>query len=128
MPWNQRIFALIMGITIFLVIVDLVRRRRMRVEYSLLWLATGAALVVLGVWHQLVIHITKVIGAALPMSTLFFFGLIFLMLINLHYSVKISSLTDKINSLTQELALLKDRLGIAGGVGPHQDEPAETDK
>ena len=54
--------------------------------------------------------ITALIGAGLPTTTFFFFGLFFLILISIHYAVKISTLTTQQKNLMQELALLKEQL------------------
>ncbi len=106
---HQRLTALVCGVCLFLLIVELVRRRKLKEEFSLLWMITGIGIVALAIWHQLVQWIATAIGAVLPMSALFFFGLIFLILINLHMSVRASALSDKIKDLTQEVALLRDQ-------------------
>ena len=107
MPIRQKIFALAIGIAVFLFILEMVRRRKLREEYSWLWLLTGSGIIVLVVWYDLLVFITKLVGAVLPTTTLFLFGLLFLMLIALHYSIKISALTDQVRKLAQELAILK---------------------
>ena len=63
-----------------------------------------------GARHPALLWVTQLIGAGLPTSTLFLFGLLFLILISIHYAVKISSLTMQMKNLHQELAMLKDRL------------------
>ncbi|NVL90079.1 MAG: DUF2304 domain-containing protein [Desulfobacterales bacterium] len=110
MPIRQKIFALAIGIAIFLFILEMVRRRKLREEYSWLWLLTGLGIIVLAAWYDLLVFITDLIGAALPTTTLFLFGVVFLMLIALHYSIKISALTDQVRKLTQELAILHDEV------------------
>ena len=110
MPIRQQIFALIVGIAISIFIVEMVRRRKLREEYSWLWLLTGFGIVVLAVWYDLLVFITELIGAVLPTTTLFVFGLLFLLLIALHYSVKISSLTDQVRKLAQKIAILQSEL------------------
>jgi hypothetical protein len=110
MPIRQQIFALIVGIAISIFIVEMVRRRKLREEYSWLWLLTGFGIVVLAVWYDLLVFITEMIGAVLPTTTLFVFGLLFLLLIALHYSVKISSLTDQVRKLAQKIAILQSEL------------------
>lgn len=107
MPIRQKIFALTIGIAVFLFILEMVRRRKLREEYSWLWLLTGSGIIVLVVWYDLLVFITELVGAVLPTTTLFLFGLLFLMLIALHYSVKISALTDQVRKLAQELAILR---------------------
>ncbi|MBW2020578.1 MAG: DUF2304 domain-containing protein [Deltaproteobacteria bacterium] len=107
MPIRQKVFALAIGIAIFLFILEMVRRRKLREEYSWLWLLTGCGIIVLVIWYDLLVLITELIGAVLPTTTLFLFGMIFLMLIALHYSIKISAMTDQVRKLAQELAILK---------------------
>ncbi|MBI2446931.1 MAG: DUF2304 domain-containing protein [Candidatus Omnitrophica bacterium] len=102
---RQKLFAILISIGLILVIVDLVRRRKLREEYSWLWLV----IFILAVWYDLLAAIGNFIGVIVPTSTLFFFGLIFLVLISLHFSVKVSSLTNQVKKLAQELAMLEER-------------------
>ena len=110
MPIRQKIFALIAAIALCIFIVEMVRRRKLREEYSWLWLLTGFGVIALVLWYDLLVFITEMIGAALPTTTLFIFGLLFLLLIALHYSVKISSLTDQVRKLAQKIAILQSEL------------------
>ena len=111
MPIRQKIFALLAAIALCIFIVEMVRRKKLREEYSWLWLLTGFGIIVLAVWYDLLVFITEMIGAALPTTTLFVFALLFLLLIALHYSVKISSLTDQVRKLAQKIAILQSELG-----------------
>ena len=116
---RQKIFVVFVSIGLVVLIFDLVRRRKLREEYSWLWMLTGVVIFILAVWHDLLVFMTYLIGAALPASTLFFFGVFFLILINLYFSVKLSSVTDRLNEVTRELALLRDRIE---NHSPHKQE------
>lgn len=107
MPLKQKIVAILIALSVFFVILELVRRRKLREEYSWLWLATGMMLVVLTLWYDLLVWITGLIGAMAPTSTLFFFGLIFLMLVCIQFSMRISKLTNQVKDLAQEVTLLR---------------------
>jgi hypothetical protein len=107
---HQTIFALLISLVSFGLILELVRRRRLREEYSWLWLLTAAIMVVLVVWFQLLKVVTVVIGAATPINTLLLFAVLFLFAIAVHYSVIISRLTSQVKNLAQELALVSDRI------------------
>ncbi len=111
MTIQQRVMAILIACAIFVVILELVRKRKLREEYSWLWLLTGAGLILLTVRYDLLVIVSRIIGAALPTSTLFFFGLIFLMLVCLQFSIRISKLTDQVKNLTQEIALLREQPG-----------------
>ena len=107
---RQKIFTVLVSIGLVVLIFELVRRRKLREEYSWLWMLTGVVIFILAVWHNLLVFITHLIGAALPTSTLFFFGAFFLILINLYFSVKISTLTEQIKKLAQRQAILESLL------------------
>ena len=66
----------------------------------------ATSMLVLSLWYGLLLRITKLIGAVLPTSTLFFFGLVFALLMLLHFSVRISLLERRVTLLVQELGLL----------------------
>jgi NO-binding membrane sensor protein with MHYT domain len=110
MFFKQKIFAIAASILIMFLVVELVRRRKLREEYSWLWLLTGALIVLLVVWYDLLLWITHLIGAIAPTTTLFIFGLLFLMVISLHYSIQISKLSLQVKEMAQELTLLKGRV------------------
>lgn len=103
---RQQIFALVASIALLVFIVEMVRRRRLREEYSWLWIAVGVAVFVLSVWFGLLQWLTHLIGAVVPVSTLFVFGILFLIVINIYFSIKISTLTTQVKNLAQRLAIL----------------------
>jgi hypothetical protein len=103
---RQTVFAIVATVTVFLLILELVRRRRLREEYAWLWLLTGAMMLVLVVWYRLLLFVTWVIGAVLPGTTLLLFSSLFLLALAIHYSVIISRLTVQVTKLAQELAIL----------------------
>jgi hypothetical protein len=107
---RQTTFALVTSIVAFLFILELVRRRRLREEYSWLWLLTGGAMIVLVVWFQLLLGITALVGSVTPITTLLLFAVLFLFAIVVHYSVIISKLTTQMKNLAQELALVASRV------------------
>lgn len=110
MPVSQKIFALLMCCFVFVVTVNLVRKRRLREEYSVLWLVTSLFMFVLVLRYEWLVSLTALIGAGLPTTTLFIFSLIFLMLIAVQFSIKISRLTDQMKNLAQENALLRTEI------------------
>jgi hypothetical protein len=110
MLFRQKIFAIVASLLIMIVVVELVRRRKLREEYSWLWLLTGGIIILLVVWYDLLLFITHLIGAIAPTTTLFIFGLLFLMLISLHYSMQISKLSHQVKEMAQQLSLLKGQM------------------
>lgn len=107
MPVQQQVFALIISALVFIVVLDLVRRRRLREEYSVLWLATSVIMFVLVFRYEWLVALTALIGAALPTTTLFLCSTIFLMLLSVQFSIKVSRLTEQVKNLCQENALMR---------------------
>ena len=107
MPLQQQIFALIVSALVFVIVIDMVRKRRLREEYSVLWLLTSVLMFVLVFRYEWLVSLTDLIGAGLPTTTLFLFSIIFLMLLSVQFCIKISQLTDQVKNLSQENALMK---------------------
>ena len=121
---TQRVFAIITSVTTFLVVMELVRRRRLREEYAFLWVLTTVGMIVLATWYGLIEWITQAIGAVAVTTTLFLFALLFLLLISVHFTTVISRLTVQVRRLAQELAILQaERDRAAGDPGPTGARP-----
>jgi hypothetical protein len=104
-PFNQKLLAATMAAGLLIFIIETVRRRKLREEYAWLWVVVGTLILILALWPTFLQRITNLLGIELPVNTVFFFGLMFMFFINLHFSVKISELTNQVKRLTQELAL-----------------------
>lgn len=107
MTEKQQLFAIIISFMVFIITIDLVRKKRLREEYSLLWLGTSLSMIVLIFRYDWLLFLTKLIGAVLPTTTLFLGSIIFLMLIAVQFSIKISKLSNQVKDLVQENALLR---------------------
>jgi hypothetical protein len=108
---KQQAFSLIAGFVIFLTIISLIRARKLREEYSWIWLLAGAIIFVIVIWYDLLLLIANLVGAVLPTSALFILAILFLILINIFLSVKISQMSEKIKNLAQEITLIKGLTG-----------------
>ena len=107
MDIRQRILAAVCGIALLIVIIELVRRRKLKEEYSWLWIAAGVVILLIGLNYGLLVWITNLIGAGWTSSTLFFFGIMFVVALSLQFSVKISRLETQLKNLAQQMALLE---------------------
>ena len=92
-------------------ILGLIRSRRLRERYALLWLLTGVALLVLSVWRDGLNTMAGWAGfTGYPPAVLFALGLLFVIVVLLHYSTAISKLSDQNTILAQRVALLESEL------------------
>jgi hypothetical protein len=109
MLWMQRVALLVMGLGLLALTLHLIRRRRLREEYAVLWVLT--TLVVLGFVLMPSVLFTLAAWLHLDHSVLLLFVVfLFLVGILIHYSVVISRHSECEKRLTQEIALLKDEI------------------
>jgi hypothetical protein len=110
-PLRVSIAAAIASLLLILVVFELIRSRRLRERYALLWLLTGVVLLVLSLWRGGLNTIAGWFGiSGYPPAILFAVGILFILLVLLHYSTVISRLSDQSTILAQRLALLEERL------------------
>jgi hypothetical protein len=127
----------VVGVVLALVlIIELVRRRRLRTAYSLLWLSIGSLVLVLALWSDLVDNLARLLGVRSPGSMLFAAGILFALLILLEHSLALSSLWYEKKCLSQETALLEWRIrqledqleGFKGSQGSDKAGPVDQQR
>lgn len=110
MDIRPQILAVLAAGLLLLTVFDLVRRRRLMERYALLWLFSGALLLVLAIWRGLLETLAHAVGVAYAPSALFIVALGCILLLLLHFSLVISRLVDQNKVLAQRLGLLAQRV------------------
>jgi hypothetical protein len=97
-----------LSIILLLITFELIRKKRLREEYSILWLFTGLVILVFSLWPKFFLSqfLTKVTGL-FYLSAVVMIAFLFLLLIVLHFSVVISKLKGQNKDLAQRHALLE---------------------
>jgi hypothetical protein len=100
---------LAIGLSLFLMIsiLGLVRRRKLKEKYAILWLFAGAGILLIAIFDNVLIWITNLLGITLPVNTVFFVGFFFLTIINLHFTLVISNLSEQNKKIVQKIALIE---------------------
>jgi cell division protein FtsB len=107
-PVRISIAASIASLLLLLVVFELIRGRRLKERYALLWLVTGFVLLVLSAWRGGLNTIAGWLGVATyPPAILFAVATLFVIVVLLHYSTVLSQLSDESTVLAQRLALLE---------------------
>ena len=110
-PVRISIAAAIGSVLLILIVLELIRGRRLKERYALLWLVTGLVLLVLSAWRGGLNTIAGWLGVSgYPPAILFAAAIMFVIAVLLHYSTVLSQLTDDNVLLAQEVALLRTRL------------------
>lgn len=102
------IFGLIASVAALILVIELVRRRKLREDYSLLWLATAAVLIVLSLSRPLLDRLAELLGIiTYPPAALFLVAIIFMLAILLHFSTVLTRLARENKELAQQMSLLR---------------------
>lgn len=111
-----QILAILGSVALFAFIVELLRKRKLKEEYALLWLFGSLVFLALSIWRDLLTQLSITIGVAYPPAALFLILIIGAYMMLLHFSLVFSQQTEKVKAMAQEIALLKlelDRLRAA---------------
>ena len=107
MAFSIRIGILFMGIFLFMLIFELVRRKKFREELSIIWLVIGICLILSSFADRVIDPLALRLGISYPPALVFiliFFLLVFAML---YFSLVVSDLKSKNKELSQKMALLE---------------------
>jgi hypothetical protein len=110
MPSRIQIVSIVVIGALFVLVFELVRRRRLMERYALLWLFASAALLALAVWNGLLQAFASAVGIAYAPSALFAAALGLVLVLLLHFSLVISRLADQSKLLAQRVGLLQQRV------------------
>jgi hypothetical protein len=105
-----QIISIAASLVIFLAVFNLVRHKKLKTEYSLIWLSMSFLFVLFSFWRDGVEKIAKLFGVAYAPSVLFIILIIGIILILIEFSIIISKQAERIKILAQEMALLKQEL------------------
>jgi hypothetical protein len=110
-PVKISIAASVASLLLLLVVFELIRGRRLKERYALLWIVTGLVLFVLSAWRGGLNTIAGWVGiSTYPPAILFAVATLFVIVVLLYYSTVLSRLADENTLLAQRLALLETRV------------------
>jgi len=110
MEVRARIFAIALGIVVSLFVINLVRTKKLKEEFALLWLLTAVVLVLTPLAIDYLDLLAYALGIEYPPALIFLLAIISLILILFQFSMRISRFSDQIKVLTQEVAMLNARI------------------
>ena len=106
---EQQILVISLSVVLLVATFELIRRRKLKEQYSLLWLLTGIVSVGFALYPQLLYVLADLLGLH-HLTVLLLVPFLFLLGIMLHYSTVISQQYDRETTLVQKLAIVEWRL------------------
>lgn len=99
-------------------VVDLLRRGRLRERHAVWWLVFGLVALVGGVFPALLAKLASLTGVELPVNLVFFVAISVAFLVFLQHSAELTRLEAKTRTLAERVALLELELRKVKGESP----------
>lgn len=120
------VVSLVLALAAFLLVFELLRRRRLREKYAVIWVLIVIATVVLAFVPSLLTGLASLIGIQTPSNLLFLISLMTLFAVSLQLSGEVGALEEQTRRLAEEVGALRLRLEERLD-DPPQREPADPD-
>ena len=117
-----QIIAVTASVMVVLMVIHLIRRKQLRMEYSVVWLLGSVVLILFSLWRDLLDIIADFIGVYYSPAILLLVAIFVAALGFLHFSVAMSKQAEDNKRLVQEVALLRRRLELLSESGDSDSE------
>jgi hypothetical protein len=105
-----QVIAIVGSVLVMVFVTQLIRQRRLREEYALLWFIASVGMIVISVWRGLLDRAAQLLGVAYAPSLLLLGGIVVGFILAIHFSLSLTKLSEQNKKLAQELALLANRI------------------
>ncbi len=110
LTYKLNLVVIAVSIGFLLYVIRLILKRRLREEYAIIWFSSTFVLVILSFWSRLLDTVAHALGIQYAPALLFIGALFTILIYLLHLSIKVSKLQEQTKNLTQEIALLKEKI------------------
>lgn len=87
------------------VVIEMLRRRRLRERHAIWWLIAGVMALIIGVFPQVLVWAAGVVGVEIPTNLIFFVSVFILFLVCIQHSAELTDLEDKTRTLAEDSAM-----------------------
>ena len=104
------IFGVLSALLTLGVVVEMLRRRRLRERHAVWWLIAGTMALVIGVFPAVLEWAADLIGIEVPLNLVFFVSVAVLFLVCIQHSAELTDLEAKTRTLAEHVALQQLRI------------------
>lgn len=101
------IFGIVAALLILIVVIELLRRGRLRERHAIWWLVAGVLALIAGIFPQTLEWASRLVGVELPVNLVFFVSIAILFLVALQASSELTRLEAKTRTLAERVAILE---------------------
>lgn len=113
-----RLIIIGLGLILFAIIFELVRRKKFREELSIIWFIVSLAIIASSVADKIIDPLAVRLGIGYPPALVFIWVVFFLLLALLYFSMIISDLKSKLKELSQKVALIEHEVSKCSKADP----------
>lgn len=110
LPIRLKVSLLAAVLVFFIIVLSMLKRRRLTLKYTLLWLLTGVVMLIFVVFPELLQSLASFIGAQTLMNTLYLLIIGFILVLLMMLTSIVSKQTERIAFLAQANAILEKRV------------------
>ncbi|MBR6518688.1 MAG: DUF2304 domain-containing protein [Oscillospiraceae bacterium] len=110
MDFSLHAIVILGSVAFLLFILYLMKKGKMEVKYSIIWLAFSLCMIIFACFPYTVLILNDIAGVIDPVNFIFFIQIVFILLILLSVSAVISGFSKKIKQLAQKNAILEKRV------------------
>lgn len=104
------VVSIVVAVVALALVVELVRRRRLREKYAVIWVLISVGTLVVALVPGLLPALSELVGVRTPSNLLFFGSLIVLFAVSLQLSREVGLLEEQTRTLAEETARLRLRV------------------
>ncbi|MEN3298065.1 DUF2304 domain-containing protein [Pseudonocardia sp.] len=104
------LLSVIVAVAALLLVFELLRRRRLREKYAVIWVFIAVATLVVAIFPHLLDFVATAIGIRTPSNLLFFGSLLVLFAVSLQLSREVGLLEEQTRRLAEETGALRLRV------------------
>ena len=104
---NIHIVAMIVSISMFVFVIDLVRRRKLTFKYAMGWLLVSAGAIFFAVFYRLLFACAAFLGFELPSNFIFFALFCVFVTLSLLLTVFLCQQNNRNDVMAQKIALME---------------------
>lgn len=104
------IFGVLSALLTLGVVIEMLRRRRLRERHAVWWLVAGTLALIIGIFPSTLVWAASVVGVAVPLNLVFFVSVAVLFLVCIQHSTELTALEAKTQSLAETAALFELRI------------------
>lgn len=125
MTLTSYIFGVLSAVLTLVVVIEMLRRRRLRERHAIWWLLAGTLALIIGVFPNTLVWAARLAGVAVPLNLVFFVSTAVLFLVCIQHSAELTVLESKTRSLAESSALLEMRVSeLESRVGESENGPS----